>query len=261
MESELHEVLTGFRPISLDDLNARAALQQRVDRKYLISQAAFVRLARRLHDDHRVLQIDGRRTSGYHSVYFDTRTLLCFREHVDGHRPRFKARTRHYTDTDLCHFEVKIRRPDEQMIKEQQPHDAARRDELTEQARTFLDETLRKGADRGAPDDLQSALTTSFQRVTIASSDPARLTCDLQLRLRDADGRQAALRDDFLLLESKSPDGHSPADELLAQAGVEEVSLSKYRVGIALLQPFGSGQDPDPPLGDRLPRYFSLTDR
>lgn len=257
MDSDLQDVLTGFRPISLDDLNARAALQERVDRKYLVSQGAFVRLAGRLQDDHRVLEIDGRRTSGYHSVYFDTRGLLCFREHVDGHRPRFKARTRHYTDTDLCHFEVKIRRRDEQMIKKQQPHEPARRDELTKQAHTFLAQTLREGADRTAPNDFQPALTTSFQRVTIASSDPARLTCDLQLRLRDPDGGQAALRDDVLLLESKSPDGHGHADELLAQAGVDEVSLSKYRVGIALLQPFGSGQDPDPPLGDRLPRYFS----
>lgn len=261
MESELHEVLTGFRPVSLADLNARAALQQRVDRKYLISRADFVRLASRLHDDHQVLQIDGRRTSGYHSVYFDTPSLLCFREHVDGQRPRFKARTRHYTDTDLCHFEVKIRRRDEQMIKEQQSHDPARRDQLTEQARTFLDQTLREGADRDAPHGLRPALNTSFQRVTITSSDPARLTCDLQLRLRDADGRQAALHEDFVLLESKSPDGRSKADELLMQDGVDEVSLSKYRVGIALLQPSGSGQDPDPPLGDHLPRYFSLTRR
>lgn len=260
MDAQLHDALAAFGAISLDELNARAALQRRVDRKYLVPLATFVEVARELHGDHQILDIDGRRTSGYHSVYFDTPALQCFREHVGKHRPRFKARTRHYTETDVCHFEVKIRRSDEQTVKDQQAHDSHRRDELTEQARSFLDRVLRDGADRAAPDDLCHALTTAFRRVTIAAADAARLTCDLQVRLGDSDGRQAALRDDHLLLETKTPDGHSHADELLAQAGVGEVSLSKYRVGIVLLAGTGPERrvhDPDPPLGDRLGHYFN----
>jgi hypothetical protein len=51
---------------------AAAELQTRIDRKYLVAPDAFVRLVADLADSHRVLEIDGRRTFRYESVYFDT---------------------------------------------------------------------------------------------------------------------------------------------------------------------------------------------
>ena len=70
-----------FEPIDLETLDAQAALQQRVDNKY------------------RTLEIDGRRASLYESVYFDTGSLRCFDDHVEGRVPRAKIRTRLYVET------------------------------------------------------------------------------------------------------------------------------------------------------------------
>lgn len=41
------------------------------------------------------------------------------------------------------------------------------------------------------------------------------------------------MRDDLVLVETKSERGDSPADRQLAAMGVEIISLSKYRVGMS----------------------------
>ncbi|HEV2753465.1 MAG TPA: polyphosphate polymerase domain-containing protein [Solirubrobacteraceae bacterium] len=258
MTDQTDDLLAGFSPVSLDALDERAALQKRIDRKYLVEEAVFAELLDALRDDHDVLDIHGRRSSGYHSVYFDSADLLCFREHVEGHKPRFKARTRHYVDTGLCHFEVKVKLAGGGTAKQRHDHDPARREELTDAAQAFLDEQLRRRADRSAPEALRPALTTSFERMTLAARDtPARLTCDARLRLARPGGRAAALAEGHRLLETKSPDGDSPADRALARAGVEAISLSKYRLGVGILH--AEADDPDPPLGDGAGQLFTVS--
>src|SRR5204862_8088581 len=92
---------------------------------------------------------------------------------------------------------------------------------------------------------LAPRLRTSFRRATLAAREGAeRLTCDIGVRLRAPDGDAVGLRDDLVLLEAKSEDGDSPADRLLADMGVDPVSLSKYRVGIALLGGVDAGEQP-----------------
>ncbi len=257
MTEQIDDKLAGFAPVSLDDLDERAALQKRIDRTYLVEEAIFEELLAALREDHEVLDIEGRRSAGYHSVYFDTSDLLCYREHIEGQKPRFKARTRHYLDTDLCHFEVKVKLAGGGTAKQRHDHDPARRDELTDAAQTFLDEELRHRADRPGPGELRPALTTSFERMTLAARDTsARLTCDARVRLGRPDGDTAALAEGHRLLETKSPDGDSPADRALARAGVEAISLSKYRLGVGML--YAEAEDADPPLGGEAGRLFTV---
>jgi hypothetical protein len=225
-----------LRPISLDDLDARAALLKRVDTKYVIEAGAFETLLERLAADHDVLEIDGRRLFAYRSVYFDTPDLRCFHDHAAGRQPRFKARTRLYRDSGLCHFEVKLKRNSDETDKRQVEHPADRADELTGEAERMIEETLAPaGVD--PPDALRATLATSFHRLTVAArDDPARLTCDLDVAMeRCDDGRTARIRDGRVLVESKSEDGDAPADRVLAELAQTPVSLSKYRVGIDLL--------------------------
>lgn len=257
MTEQTDDVLAGFASVSLDALDERAALQKRIDRTYLVEEPIFAELLDALRDDHEALDIDGRRSSSYHSVYFDSADLVCFREHVEGHKPRFKARTRHYVDTDLCHFEVKVKLAGGGTAKQRHDHDPARRDQVTDAAQAFLDEQLRRRADRPAPEGLRPALTTSFERMTLAARDtPARLTCDARLRLARPDGGTATLVEGHRLLETKSHDGDSPADRALARAGVEAISLSKYRLGVGLL--YAEADDADPPLGGEAGRLFTV---
>jgi hypothetical protein len=233
------ELVAGFDPISLEELDERAALLRRVDNKYAVEQERFAKLLERLRDDHQVLEIDGRRVFAYCSTYFDTPELRCFVDHVEDRQPRFKARTRLYRDTDRCVFEVKLKREDGETDKRQTGYAVDDAERFTDDARECLLEAL---GDIGleAPDRMDPTLMTRFHRVTLAAREGSeRLTCDIAVRLSNPDGEAAEMRDGMILVETKSERGESPADRVLAELGLEPISLSKYRVGMSLV---GGGQ-------------------
>jgi VTC domain len=226
--------LSSLGTVSLEELETRAALLRRVDRKYVVDAERLDELVRRLSQDHDVLEIDGEHSFAYESVYFDTPDLRCYHDHVRDREPRFKARTRWYRDSGLCVFEVKLKREGGDTDKRQIEYSAERRAFVTPEAAAFVDEAL--GDVRLAlTRDLEASLTTSFRRMTFAAREGgARLTCDVEVELSRGQ-REAVMRDSLRLLETKSEDGDSAADRLLASMGVDEVGVSKYRTGIALL--------------------------
>jgi hypothetical protein len=216
-----------LRPISLEQLDARAALLRRVDRKYVVEPEQLAQLIERLGADHDVLEIDGRREFAYDTVYLDTADLRCFREHGADVKPRFKARTRCYVDAADCVFEVKVKDRDGETDKRQT-------DDLDD-SRELLETTLRD-AGIEPPSELEEVLRTSFRRTTLAARDGgARLTIDRDVTLARMDGEAVRLRDGLALVETKSEDGESPGDRALAALGAREVSISKYRTGIDAL--------------------------
>jgi VTC domain-containing protein len=236
LAAELESAIASLPPVALDVLDERARLQRRVDRKYLVPQDRFVEILGELEDDEEVLEIDGRRRFGYESVYFDTRDRRCFVEHVEDRCPRFKVRTRLYADSSRCEAEVKVKRCDGDTAKRQMEYEPELRTELTPEAREFV---VRAVGEAGAdpPDELVRSLTTQFSRFTIVAADrPERTTVDVDVRLTAAAGSRARLAGELALVETKTCDGSGRVDSLLEAAGIEEVSLSKYRIGIALLE-------------------------
>jgi hypothetical protein len=247
------ELLARFDAVTLDELDAKAALQRRVDNKYVLSWAQLADLFDGLRPDDQVLEIDGRRWFAYESTYFDTASLRCFRDHVEDRVPRFKVRSRLYADSEKCNFEVKVKRDGDQTDKQQIEIEAGRRDRITPEVASFLDRVLREVPDPPSPDDIAPTLTTSFCRCTLAAANGSeRVTCDHSVELRGWSGTSARLRDDLVVVETKTEDGKGRCDRLLARAGVEPVSLSKYRAGVGLL----IAEDPDPLLADRLHEVF-----
>ena len=77
-------------PISLEELVARASLQTRIDRKYVLplDQAADVVTALAGTDEVRVLEIGERRGFGYESLYYDTADLISYHLAARGRRRR-----------------------------------------------------------------------------------------------------------------------------------------------------------------------------
>jgi VTC domain len=239
--------------IGLAELNALAELQTRLDRKYFVPAEAFRRMIIELSGELRVLDIDGRRTFGYESVYFDTPDLATYRAHLQRRRQRFKARTRTYTDTGLCMFEVKLTGPRGETIKERLPYPAEHRAELTDQALAHLRTTLGQAYHQDLPAGLRPTLLTTYRRTTfVARTGEARLTCDVGLVCRD--GRHEVHdTGTHVLVESKSGGhGGGAADRILRELGVRPVSVSKYAVGVAALHP----EVPSNPWHQTLRRYF-----
>ena len=241
-------------PIGLAELNALAALQTRVDRKYFVPADLFRRLIDELADELQVLDIDGLRSFGYESVYFDTPHLDNYRAHLQRRRQRFKARTRTYTDSGLTMFEVKHAGAHGETVKDRMPYPAEHRADLTDEALAHLGTTLRQAYHQDTPVGMQPTLVTTYRRTTfVARSGEARLTCDVGLVC--ADGHNE-VRDTgtHVLVESKSGGhGGSAADRILRELGVRPASVSKYAVGVAALHP----EVPSNPWHQTLRRYFT----
>ena len=230
------ELLDRFEPIDLETLDAQAALQKRVDNKYLVPADALDSLFERLRPGYRALEIEGRRQAQYESVYFDTGSLRCFHDHVEGRVPRAKVRTRLYVETDVCVFEAKVKLDDDETVKASLDYDTAERDRITPEAREFLEQQLVRRRLELPLDALAATLTTRFRRATLGARESAeRITFDDDLMLELSTGATARLRADHLLVETKSETGESEADRVLREAGYEPTALSKYRAGIGLL--------------------------
>lgn len=242
--TSLRDIAASFEPISLGELDESAALQRRVDNKYLITAEQFERLVDGLRDGHRVLEIDDERTSAYESVYFDTESLRCYKDHVSDRRPRFKTRSRLYQATGTCVFEVKLKGSDGETDKRHLDQPVEAHGELTPDARRFLREILDDaGLEVG---EVRPALITSFKRVTFAARTVStRATCDFGVHFSLPEGPAGQLRDDFCLVETKSEQGDSPADRVLAGLGVEPRSFSKYQIGTQVLTEGAGDVDPE----------------
>jgi hypothetical protein len=240
-------------PIGLAELNALAELQTRVDRKYFVPADLFRRLVAQLDDELQVLDIDGRRTFGYESVYFDTPDLSTYRAHLQQRRQRFKARTRTYTDSGLCMFEVKLTGARGETVKQRVPHPADERAELTDQALAHLADTLCQAYHQDVPAGMRPTLVTTYRRTTFVSrTGQARLTCDTGLVCLDVD-HEVHDTGTHVLVESKSTGRASAPDRILRELGVRPARVSKYCVAVAALHP----ELPSNPWHQTLRRYFT----
>src|SRR5699024_10298345 len=95
--------------ISRADVMETAALQTRVDKKFLLTPVQFAEFTDRLGAEFSVMEIDGIRSFQYRSTYFDTSDFEQYRAHRQGRRRRYKVRSRTYVESKLCMFEIKTK--------------------------------------------------------------------------------------------------------------------------------------------------------
>ena len=111
MNATLNATLADLETIGLDDLNERAAMLTRVDRKYALDAATASSVLSRLPEDTRVLQIAGQVSQCYASTYYDTPDMDSYLLTALKRRRRFKVRARTYLSTGASFLEVKTRGP------------------------------------------------------------------------------------------------------------------------------------------------------
>ncbi|WP_405880708.1 polyphosphate polymerase domain-containing protein [Streptomyces sp. NBC_01136] len=224
---------------TLTEVDAAAALQHRTDRKYLVPLDRAREFVARLADSHRVLDLDGRRTTSYHSTYFDTPQLGSWRGHVQQRRHRWKVRTRLYAEDALCRVEVKTKDGRGATVKHALQVPAAAYGQLDAQAVEFVDKVLKAAAIPVPATHLTPTTEIRYVRAALADlHHGTRVTLDGVLTCHQSDGdRTAALDPGHVLVETKGGARPAPADRLLLNLGARPVSLSKYIVGQALLTP------------------------
>ncbi|MDN6299576.1 MAG: polyphosphate polymerase domain-containing protein [Micrococcaceae bacterium] len=231
----LEDAVAAREPIGLQEVNEGAALQTRVDHKYLLTPGQFTALAAKLDDRFRVLTIDGRRTFRYESVYFDTPEFEQYRAHRQGRRRRYKVRTRTYADTGLCMFEIKTKGLRGATVKHRIPHQMDDAGRMTSDARSFLDGVIAAEYSM-SPAALQPVMESDYRRATFVDPvDGERLTCDVDLVYSDQ--ARTLHGPELFVIETKTASGQGAASTALSELGIRPVSMSKYCVGIAMLHP------------------------
>lgn len=230
--------LESLDPIGLDELLERAALQTRVDRKYIVPTEALADVLGDLDDASRVLQIDDKRAFAYESVYFDSPDLVNYRAAALSRRRRSKIRTRTYVDAHESYLEVKTRGARSTTVKDRLPYDPDARGALTPDGVEYVDGILSEASIPGAqPDAMRSVLTTRYDRTTLfVPGSESRATIDTALEW-ELEGGSILHLDDIVIVETKSGSRASDVDRLLWAHGHRPVGISKYGTGLAALRP------------------------
>lgn len=229
-------MLRAARAISLADLEREAALQTRVDRKYVVDWETLTAVLTALVPGHRVLEIAGRRWFAYETTYFDTERLTALRAHVQGRRRRFKVRTRRYLDSDAQLLEVKLKGRRGETIKRRLAYDTAHPAAITDGGRAFLEAAVADAyPDLGVP-ELRAVLRNRYRRITLAGG-AQRLTIDFGLAFELDGAWVPGLDPGHVIVESKSLRGTGAADRALRNLHVRPVACSKYCVGMSLTRP------------------------
>lgn len=221
-----------------------APLARRVDRKYLVPAEDAARLVRNLAGSHHALEIDGRRTTTYHSTYFDTDDLRLCRDHLQGRRLRWKTRSRLYVEDGLCRFEVKVKGARDETVKHSVDLDTAAYGRLGPEERAFVARAL--GAQLPSLAQLRPVLEVRYSRATLVDlGDGSRLTIDHGVAGRptpSAGSCRSVLRpgavtvdDDRVIVETKTGARVGAGDRLLLEMGHRPLALSKYATSAALL--------------------------
>lgn len=250
-------------PISLAELGERAALMTRVDRKYLVPLEVAASLLPALDGGLRVLEIEGRRTFGYRSVYYDTAELAGYRAAATGRRRRFKVRRRDYLDTGASYLEVKTRTGRGESRKHRAPVPTGMGEPaggmpasgmsidgmpaggvsvsgdgaLAGSQLAYVREILQMDGCPAPDAPLLPVLATTYDRTTLLIEDEdSRVTIDGELTWSDPSGARRRTLQDLVVVETKAGSRPGAADRLLWAQGHRPLRLSKYATGMALLR-------------------------
>lgn len=227
----LAELASRVAPISLAETTDQAALQTRIDKKYLLPIGLLGHVLDDLGAGLRALEIDGLRVFGYESVYFDTPRLQFYRDHVQGRRLRHKVRTRRYVDSDLTMLEVKEKGGRGETVKHRTDWSPTELFRLGSGGRMFIDDLL-----DGEPDaaSLRPSLVSRYWRATFVHADAGlRLTCDVDLGF-ESRHTTTSVPQGRVLVETKAAGTPSVADHILHRYAQRDIAVSKYCAGIAL---------------------------
>ena len=216
-------------PITLKELQAAdSALMDRVDTKFTLTASQLGAILGTVADTYSVLTIEATRLQHYHTCYFDTPDLLFYQQHHNGHRNRFKVRSRTYLDSDLAFLEVKVKNNKERTIKHRQKTEPLSQ-QITPELQCFLAQHIPV-----APESLRPQLANTFTRLTLVNrGSPERVTIDFDLCFAWRGGTTHYSQ--LVIAEVKQPrfSRQSPFVQALATHHSQKMGFSKYCMGIA----------------------------
>lgn len=233
MDPVIKTVLDNFTPLSLDDLNAKAAMLERLDNKYILPASRFRPALEAFSDHFEVLEIAGRRAFTYATTYYDDPALHGYYDHHQGRRKRCKVRVRDYVDAGFSYLEVKLKDKRQVTIKKRLKM-AAPENGLDHSALEFVEACHRDLYAQPFAKPLAAVIGMQYERITlVAKAGGERMTIDTALRFQAA-AITRIVRPDMFIVETKSARGNGIADKILRSMHMHPTSrCSKYCIGMA----------------------------
>lgn len=224
-----------FQPISLQALNHKAAMLERLDNKYVVRAEVLDRAVPELARLFEVLEIDGQRAFNYDTCYFDDADRRSYHDHHQGRRQRVKVRVRRYVEAGLCFVEVKLKDKRGATVKKRLPYELSKYGTLDNAALAHVEQTYRALYGRAFERTLEPVLQMSYRRITLVARDGGeRMTIDTGIRFHGA-ADDCCPGDDVFIVETKSANGRGLADEVLRGLHQHPTNgCSKYCVGMSV---------------------------
>ncbi len=225
-----------FQPISLPQLNNKAAMLNRLDNKYILAAPVLRQALPQLAEHFDILEIGGKRDFTYLTCYFDDREFTSYFEHHNGRRQRCKVRVRKYADMRQCFIEVKLKDKRGITVKKRLDHPYEKYGELDVRAKEFIRAAYDEFYGRKFELELTPLLEISYQRVClVAKNGGERMTIDFGLSFAGID-RSQAIDERVVIVETKSANGNGIADKFLRELHQHPTKrCSKYCIGAATL--------------------------
>ena len=220
-----------FSTLSLDELG-EASLLDRQETKYLLPEGRLSIFLPSLESEYRILEIQGRSTFDYCSVYLDTPERLFYYQHHAGVLPRWKIRQRIYLNSGLMYFEIKK--------KDNRGFTHKTRQRISDPSRPFSSREVQLLESRlpGIVANLEPVLETRYSRVTLVHKEKGeRITMDRQLRFSNGTGTRSLPYLAVIEIKQARTNHRSPCRMQLKQNGARPTSFSKYCLGSLLLTP------------------------
>lgn len=219
--------LHAFDAITLKEMDS-VKLLDRIDIKFLTRMEQIEKLLPMAIPFYKVLTIGKSRLFGYLTEYYDTPGLTMYHDHHNGRPERFKVRTREYIESNLCFLEVKWKNNKGRVIKSRIGHNA-----LDQRAFNIFvgDHTPYD------PQTLDKVLTGRFNRLTLVDHElTERVTVDFNLSFADRSSRISLNGLAIIEIKQDQKVNHSRMLEVLRKLAIRPSGMSKYCIGVALLQ-------------------------
>lgn len=224
-------IIKKYSPISLDEMSG-VKLMNRVDTKFVTTMHRLQKLLQMAQNDYFMQEIDGRRSSGYTTLYYDTPAFDMYLSHHNGCLGRQKVRVRQYLDSGQTFLEVKNKNNHRRTRKKRIAINEF--DIVGEEKHRFLKDLCWYDVDT-----LQPSLRTGFNRMTLVNkAKTERVTIDTELRFHNyASGIDNSLDKAVVIEVKRDGNQHSPLLGMLRELRIFPHGFSKYCMGTALTNP------------------------
>jgi hypothetical protein len=235
MDPRIAQSLNRFGTISLDGLNSKAAMLERLDNKYIVSADRLLPAFARFADLFDVLEISGKRAFTYATDYFDDEGAQGYHDHHQGRRKRCKVRIRNYVDAGFSYLEVKLKDLRDATVKKRLKLPRPMRS-LCADSLAFIDACHAEMYGLPLGRHLLPVIGMEYERITLVAREGGeRMTIDTRMAFRAANAERDAAPDMFIL-ETKSARGNGIADKILRAEHLHPTkNCSKYCIGMAAL--------------------------